>query len=262
MKHAWILLLSLAVASCSTEKKETPDYAELLKIKEAIEKGAGNTVERYGEIIGPEKLEGIETNPEFIKLRDQALTDVNSLIVDALEQGVDKDALLACIREKGADSEDCKRYVEQVKETTTPRLKQYRTELRKFIVNHLNRNSNLPKNAEDCKIVRTGTFWQLVDGDTVRINRDEEFEVENLGPAVRKQSVMWINDCMYRLQLLAEGTTAPSASPRDFPDDCFIEIVRVTNDHYVYKIFDTVNGEPGDLTDMGKVFRNKPRTFR
>lgn len=262
MKHAWILLLSLAVASCSTEKKETPDYAELLKIKEAIEKGAGNTMERYADIVGPEKLQGIESNPEFIKLRDQALTDVNNLIVDALEQGVDKDALLACIREKGADSEDCKHYVEQVKATTTPRLEQYRTELRKFIVNHLDRNSNLPKNAEACKIVRTGNFWQLVDGDTVRINRDEEFEVENLGPAVRKQSVMWINDCMYRLQLLAEGTTAPSASPRDFPDDCFIEIVRVTDDHYVYKIFDAVNGEPGDLTDMGKVFRNKPRTFR
>lgn len=254
-------LLIVVIAGCSTRKKETADYAELLKIKEAIEKGAGNTLKRYADIIGTEKLEGIESNPEFIKLRDQALADVNNLIVDALERGVDKEALLTCIRENGADSETCKEYVEKIKTTTSPRVQQYRTELRKFIVGHLDRNNHLPKNAGECKLVRTGNFWQLVNGDTIHISREETEEVERLGSNTRKESVTWINDCTYRLQLLREGAASVS-NPREFPDDCFIEIVRVTDDHYVYKIFDSTNGEPGDLTDMGKVFRGMGRTFR
>lgn len=252
MKKTLSLLLVATVVACSPEKKETTDYADLLKIKEAIEKGTGNTIQRYAEIIGQEKLEGIETNLEFIQLRDDALADVNDLVVQALEGGGDKDAILNCIKENGADSEACRQFVEQMQTTTSPRVKQYNTELGKFLANHVHKNNHLPKADVSCKTIQTGKFWQLVNGDTIRISRDDSFEIEELNKVVRREKLTWINDCTYRLELVAEGTE--QANLRDYPDDCIIEIIRVTGDHYIYKIFESVNGAQGDLTDIGKVY--------
>lgn len=252
MKKIIGLLLIVALAGCSAEKKETPDYAELLKIKDALEKGAGNTLNRYAEIIGPEKLEGIESNPEFIRLRDDALADVNDLIVLSLEEGVDKDEILTCIRKNGADSEACKQYVEPLQSNASPRIKQYNTELGKFIANHLDKKSHLPKGEGSCKSIHTGKFWQVINGDTIRITRDDAFEVEELNEVVRKEQVTWINECTYRIQLIREGTE--QANLRDFPDDCIIEIIRIAGDHYIYKIYESANGVAGDLADIGKVY--------
>lgn len=252
MKRIAIVLLIAALGGCSTEKKETPDYAELLKIKDALEKGTGNTLNRYTEIIGPEKLEGIESNPEFIRLRDDALADVNDLIVLSLEEGVDKDEILECIKKNGADSEACRQYVEPLQTNASPRLKQYNTELGKFIANHLDKKSHLPKGEGSCKAVRTGTFWQIINGDTIRITRDDTFEIEEMDKVIRKEQVTWINECTYRIQLIPQGTE--QANLRDFPDDCIIEIIRVTSDHYIYKIYESANGVAGDLADIGKVY--------
>jgi len=131
-------------------------------------------------------------------------------------------------------------------------MKQYNSELGKFIANHLDKKSHLPKAEGNCKAVHTGKFWQIINRDTIRISRDETTELEELNSVVRKEQVTWINECMYRLQLLAEGSE--DLKMRDFPDDCFIEIIRVTEDHYIYKIFESNQGAPGELADIGKVY--------
>src|SRR5262245_33972108 len=128
MKKYVTLLLVVSLAACSSEKKEAFDYAKLLKVKEAIERGSGNAIQRYGEMIGPEKLANIENDPRFIEIKNQALADLNGLIEEALEKGVDKEALITCIRENGADSPVCARYVEEVRSNTSPRLEQFDAE--------------------------------------------------------------------------------------------------------------------------------------
>lgn len=255
MKKSIALLFVIGIVGCSTQPKET-DYADLLQIKAEIERGSGDAVKRYGEIVGADKLAEIELNPDFINLKNQAIADLNTLIVETLEEGADKDAVVACIKENGADSEACREYVEQVRATTSPRLKQYNTELGKFIANHLDKKSHLPKGEGSCGVVHTGKFWQLIKGDTIRINRDEALEVEELNSNIRRERVTWLNDCTYRLELLAEGTE--QANLREFPDDCVIEIIRVTTDHYIYKIFESVEGQPGELVDIGKVYFAAP----
>ncbi len=261
MKTTIALLLILAMTACGPAQKETLDYADLLKIKQAIERGSGNAIKKYGDIIGPEKLADIESNPQFIEIKNQALADLNGLIEEALEKGGDKEALVACIRENGADSPQCAAYVQGVRTTTSPRLLQYNADLKKFLVNHLDKNSHLPKISDKCKTVHTGVFQEFVEGDTVVISRDESSEVEKFRGEVRVEKITWVNDCTYRLQVVSaeKGGDAEKVTG-DFPDDCFIEIIKVTDDYYAFKIFDVVNGEIGDLVDVGKVYRiNKGR---
>lgn len=256
-----IVAIPIAIGTrCSTDKKEL-DYAKLLKVKEAIERGSGNAIKKYGDIIGPEKLADIESNPEFIEIKNQALADLNGLIEEALEKGVDKEALVACIRENGADSPVCAKFVEEVRTNTSPRLQQYNADLKKFLANHLDKNSNLPKISDKCKTVHTGIFQEFVEGDTVVISRDESSEVEKYRGEMRVEKITWVNDCTYRLQVVsAETGGAAEKVSADFPDDCFIEIIKVTDDYYAFKIFEAVNGEMGDLVDIGKMYRvNKGR---
>lgn len=259
MKNRIALLLILAIVGCSPEKKETPDYAELLKIKDAMERGSGDAIKRYGEIIGEDKLANIESDPQFIELKDQALADLNSLIVEALDQGADKDAVVACIKENGADSPACAQYVEQVKTSTAPRLRQYDTDLTKFLAKHADKNNHLPKSAENCQKVHNGIFQMIIEGDTMLISRDENSQIEQFRGDVRTEKITWVNDCTYRLELVKEEEDPfiHLVGPGGFLNDTFIEIIRVTDDYYMYKIFNSVDGQEGDLVDIGKVYMNK-----
>lgn len=258
MKHAWILLLSLAVASCSTEKKETANYAEMLKVKEAIEHGSGNAIQRYEEMVGTSAVENIETDPAFVALKEEALADVNNLIVEALENNGDKQAILDCIRKNGADSPECAEQVQAIRQSATPRVQQFRAELNKFLANHLDKKNHLPKNVADCQKVHIGIFQLLLEGDTMLISRDDNSQIEQFRGEKRREDVAWINDCTYHLTLVdgkSDGTRF--AGPGGYLNDSFIEIVHVSDDHYLYKLFDSVDGQEGELLDIGKVFVKK-----
>lgn len=259
MKKPIVLLLVAIMVGCSTEKKETLDYAKLLKVKEAIERGSGNAIKRYEDMIGTPQLARIETDPQFIELKNQALADLNDLIVAALEKGVDKDALVECIRQNGADSPECTQYVQSVRSSTMPRLKQFDADLGKFIANHLDKNSHLPKDAGNCKSIHMGVFQLLIEGDTMLISRDKDTQLEQFRGDFRKEKVTWISDCIYRLELIKEeaDTTHIMQGPGGFLNDSFIEIIRVTDEYYMYKIFDSINGEEGELVDIGKVYLNR-----
>lgn len=259
MKKTIALLLIVAVTGCSTEKKETLDYAKLLKIKEAIERGSGNAIQRYGEIIGPEKLANIESNPEFIDIKNQALADLNGLIEEALEAGVDKEALVACIKENGADSPICARFVEDVKSKASPRLEQYDADLNKFLANHLEKNKHLQKVAGNCKAIHSGVFQMFIEGDTMLISRDEASQIEQFRGDVRKEKITWIDDCTYRLELIKEEQDPDIhlVGPGGFLNDSFVEIIHVTDAYYTYKIFSSVDGKAGELVDIGKVYLTK-----
>lgn len=259
MKKLLVLVCIAAVVGCNTGKKETVDFAELLKVKESIEKGSGNAIRRYEEIIDSSLLTGIEVDPKFIALKNQALADLNDLITQALEKGVDKDALLDCIRNNGADSPVCEQYVQPVWSNTSPRLKQFDTDLGKFIANHLDKNSHLPKAAGNCSAIHMGVFQLVIEGDTMLISREKDSQIEQFRGEARKEKVTWINDCTYHLQLVqAESdTTRQLAGPIGFLDDSFIEIIKVTDDYYLYKIFDSANDQEGELMDIGKAFVKK-----
>lgn len=271
MKKLAALFLIAAFVGCNTEKKETVDYAELLKIKESIEKGSGYAIRRYQEMIDGSQLENIEADPKFIELKNQALADVNDLIAQALENGVDKDELVDCIKKNGADSPSCEQYVQQVKTNTSPRMKQFDADLGKFIANHLNENNHLPKlsGKSDCNAIHNGSFQVVIEADTMTISRDQNFQIEQFRGDTRKQKVTWINDCTYRLELIKEESqTSEESKASDesltidkdaggFLEDSFVEIIRVTGDYYMYKIFDTANDEVGQLVDVGKVYITK-----
>jgi hypothetical protein len=245
---------------CSGEKKEeTLDYAKLLKIKEAIERGSGNAIQRYGEMIGPEKLANIESNPEFIEIKNQALADLNGLIEEALNAGVDKEALVACIKENGADSPICARYVEDVRSKASPRLEQYDADLKKFLANHADKNKHLPKVAGNCKAVHSGIFQLFIEGDTMLISRDENIQIEQFRGDVRKEKITWVSDCTYRIELIKEekDPDVHLVGPGGFLDDSFVEIIHVTEEYYMYKIFSSVDGKAGELIDIGKVYLTK-----
>lgn len=265
MKKAIVLLLTFAIpiaigTGCSNEKKEeTLDYAKLLKIKEAIERGSGNAIQRYGEIIGPEKLANIESNPEFIDIKNQALADLNGLIEEALEAGVDKEALVACIKENGADSPICARYVEDVRSKASPRLEQFDADLNKFLANHLDKNKHLQKMAGNCKAIHRGIFQLFIEGDTMMISRDETTQIEQFRGDVRKEKITWIDDCTYRIELINEeqDPDVHLVGPGGFLNDSFVEIIHVTDEYYTYKIFSSIDGKAGELVDIGKVFLTK-----
>ncbi len=254
MKKLPVLLLSLAVAGCSTEKKENPDYASLLKVKESIERGSGNAIRRYEEIVGSSHLEDIDTDPAFVALKEQALADVNGLIIQALENNVDKQTILDCIRQHGADSPECTVHVQQLRVSASPRLEQYEAELSKFLANHVDKKSHLPKEAVNCQSVHIGIFQVLLEGDTMLISRDNDTQVELFRGEVRKEKVTWIDDCTYRLVVIREQSDSTRfQGPGGYIDDSFIEIIRVADDHYLYKLFDSVDNAEGDLLDIGKV---------
>jgi hypothetical protein len=259
MKKLIALLCIVTVVACNTEKKESLDYVKLLKVKEAIEKGSGNAVKRYEDMLGANHLENIEANPEFIDLKNQALTDVNNLIVEALENGVDKQALLDCIKANGADSPQCEEFVKPVRSNAMPRLQQFDAELGKFIANHLDKNSHLPKVEGNCNAIHMGVFQLLIEGDTMLISRDKDTQIEQFRGDVRREKVTWINDCTYHLELIKEevDSTQLLVGPGGFLNDSFIEIIRVTDEYYMYKIFDSASGEEGELVDIGKVYFNK-----
>ncbi len=259
MKKAIVLLLIVAITGCSNEKKEALDYAKLLKVKEAIERGSGNAIDRYGKMIGPEKLANVESDPAYIEIKNQALADLNGLIEQALEKGVDKEALVACIRENGADSPLCARFVEEVRSSTAPRLDQYEADLKKFLANHLDKKNHLPKVDGNCKAIHSGIFQEFIEGDTMLISRDATTQIEQFRGDVRKEKVTWINDCTYHLELISEEAdpVVKLVGPGGFLNDSFIEIIRVTDEYYMYKIFDSANGEPGELVDVGKVYLTK-----
>ena len=259
MKKLLALLLITTMVGCSSEKKESIEYMKLLKVKEAIERGSGDAVKRYEDMVGDSHLDNIEANPEFIELKNQALSDLNNLIVEALERGIDKEALLDCIRNKGADSPECAQYVQTVKANTTPRLKQFDADLGKFLANHLDKNSHLPKDAGNCNAIHIGVFQLLIEGDTMLISRDKETQIEQFRGDVRKEKVTWVNDCTYHLELVQEeaDTTVMLQGPAGFLNDSYIEIIRVTPEYYMYKIFDSANGQEGELVDIGKVYFNK-----
>ena len=259
MKKLLALLLIATMVGCSSEKKESLEYMKLLKVKEAIEKGSGNAVKRYGDMIGSDRLKNIEDDPKFIELKNQALADLNNLIVEALENGGDKQALIDCIKENGADSPQCEQFVKPVRSNTTPRLKQFDADLTKFIANHLEKNSHLPKDAGNCNAIHKGVFQLIIEGDTLLISRDKDIQLEQFRGDFRKEKVTWINDCTYHLELVKEemDSTNHFQSQIGFLNDSFIEIIRVTDEYYMYKIFDSVNGEEGELVDVGKVYFSK-----
>lgn len=255
MKKLIVMLLVAAIAGCSTEKKESTDYADLLQVKASIERGSGNALKRYGDLVGSDKLAEIESHPEFIQLKDQALADLNNLIVAALEQGADKDAVVACIKEKGADSPECAQFVSQVQESAAPRLRQYDAELGKFLAKHADKNNHIPKAAADCKKVHSGIFRVLIEEDTMLISRDETTQIEQFRGDVRKEKITWVDDCTYRLELVEEEQDPfiHLVGPGSFLNDTFIEIVHVSDEGYMYKIFSSVDGQEGELVDIGKV---------
>lgn len=256
MKNLIALLMILAVAACGPAKKETPNYAELLKIKESIERGSGNAIKRYGEIIGADKVAEIQANPQFIELQNQALADVNNLIVQALDQGVDKEALLACIHEHGADSPECAQYLEVVKSSTSPRLRQYDADLGKYFAQHAVKDNALSTSPSNCKKVHTGIFRVLIEGDTMLISRDENSQIEQFRGDVRTEKITWVDDCTYRLELEKEEQDPfiHLTGPGGFLNDTFIEIIHVADNSYMYKIFSSVEGQEGELVDIGKAY--------
>jgi hypothetical protein len=259
MKKTIALLLIVGMSGCSNEKKETLDYAKLLKIKEAIERGSGNAIQQYGEMIGPENLANIESDPKFIEIKNQALADLNGLIEEALEKGVDKEALVACIHENGADSPICARYVEEVRSNTSPRLEQFHAEVKKFLANHADKNQHLPKVKGNCKAVHSGIFQLFIEGDTMLISRDETSQIEQFRGDVRKEKITWIDDCTYHLELVKEeqDPDVHLVGPGGFLNDGFVEIIHVTEEYYMYKIFEAVDGKEGELVDIGKVYFTK-----
>ncbi len=258
MKKLLVLLCISAVLGCSTEKKETIDFAELLKVRESIEKGSGKAILQYEEILDSSLLSNIAVDPKFIALKNQAVADLNDLIAQALEQGVDRQTLIDCIKENGADSPECEQFVQQVKSNTSPRMKQFDADLGKFIANHLNENSHLPKATGNCRVLHDGSFKLLQDGDTLSITRTEGFQVEQFRGDRRKEKITWINDCTYRIELIKEESQiADLQGVSEFLDDSFVEIIRVGEDYYVYKLFNTVDNQEGELVDIGKVYINK-----
>lgn len=258
MKKVQLLLFTLAIAGCSTEKKESVNYADLLKVKESIERGSGNAIKKYQEIVGGDHLQNIETDPAFIALKDQAIADVNNLIIAALETNTDKQAILDCIKQNGADSPECAQQVEQLKSSASPRLEKYDAELRKFIANHLDKKSNLPKEASNCNRLHIGIFQVLVEGDTMLISRDNDTQIEQFRGEVRKEKVTWLSDCTYHLVLIKEQSdTTKFQGPGGYLDDSIVEIIHVADDHYLYKLFNSVNNQEGELLDIGKVFVKK-----
>jgi len=259
MKQSILLLLIVLITlgtGCGPEKNESTNYAELLKIKEAIERGSGNAIKRYGDLIGADKAVAAQSDPQFIELQQQAIADVNNLIIQALEQGVDKDALLACIRDNGADSPACAQYLESVKTTTSPRVKQYDADLGKFLAKHAEKNQHLPKTNVSCAGVHSGIFQVFIEGDTMLISRDEKSQIEQFRGDVRTEKITWINDCTYRLQLVKEEQDPfiHLVGPGSFLDDTIIEIIHVSDEYYMYKIFSSVEGQEGELVDIGKVY--------
>jgi len=258
MKKTWILLLSLAVAGCSTEKKETENYAEMLKVKEAIEHGSGDAIQRYQEMIGGDVLGNIEEDPAFVALKEDALADVNSLIIEALENNANSQAILDCIKQHGADSPECAQQVQAIRQKTSPRMEKFEAELNKFIANRLDKKNHLPKDAGNCRQVHIGIFQVLLEGDTMLISRDDKTQIELFRGEERKEQVSWINDCTYHLTLDKEQSDSTRfVGPGGYLNDSFVEIIRVADDHYLYKLFDSVNGQEGELIDIGKVFVRK-----
>jgi hypothetical protein len=258
MKKLPVLLIVLTIASCSTGKKESPDYADLLKIKEYIERGSGNAIRRYEEIAGPGHLADISTDPAFIALKEKALADVNNLIIQALENDEEKLAVLDCIRQFGADSPECAAHVTHVRSSTAPRLRQFDAEVSKFLVNRLDKVGGFSKETLNCQNVRIGIFQVIVEGDTMLISRDDDTQVELFRGEIRKEKVTWIDDCTYRLVVMREQSDSTRfQGPGGYIDDSFVEIIRVADDHYVYKLFDAIDNEEGELLDIGKVYVKK-----
>lgn len=258
MKKHTALLSLLILFGCGAENKESLDYVKLLKIKEAIERGSGNAIQRYQDMIGSSQLQNIESDPQFIQLKNEALEDLNNLIVKALENGVDTEALVECIKINGADSPKCSELVKQVRTNTVPRLQKFDADLSKFIANHLDKNSHLPTPTGDCSAVRIGIFQLLIEGDTMLISRDKDTQIEQFRGEMRKEKVTWINDCEYHLELIKDQSDSTMLKgPGGYLDDSFVEIIRVTDEYYMYKIFDVVNKEEGELVDVGKVFLKK-----
>lgn len=257
MKKWTALVLLALLVGCGAEKKETPNYAEMLKIKDAIEHGSGNAIKKYSDLIGADKLANIESDPEFAKLKDQAMADLNSLIVEALEEGVDKEAVVACIRENGADSPLCAEYIQHVQKSTTPRVRQYDTDLGKFLAKRA--DDHLPKETSHCQKIHSGIFQMIIEGDTMLISRDENSQIEQFRGDVRTEKVTWVDDCTYRLQLVKEEEDPfiHLVGPGGFLNDTFIEVVKVTDDYYMYKIFSAFQGQEGELVDIGKVYFTK-----
>lgn len=254
MKNLIVVLLLVGMAGCGAEKKET-DYAELLQIKAALEHGSGSALQRYGQIVGKDKLAEIESHPEFIELKNQAMADLNNMVIVVLEQGGDKEAVVQCIKENGADSPICAQYIEQVQNSTNGRLRQFDTDLGKFLARHADKNNHIPKAAANCNAVHSGVFQMIIEGDTMLISRDETTQIEQFRGDVRKEKITWVNDCTYHLELVQEEKDPfiHLVGPGGFLDDTFIEIVKVSDDGYLYKIFSSAEGQEGELVDIGKV---------
>src|SRR5690606_2056646 len=179
------------------------------------------------------------------------------LIQNSLEKGVNKDELIKCIKENKTKNKSCNDYVQSVMDNIIPTLQEFGLDLGSLIVNELQDNNELPKinNPLDCKAVQQGTFNGLIGEDKLSVTRSSDIQTEILGPTFRQFKLTWINDCTYELNDKSSSANSINQDGHELLTKSLVEIIKVTNEYYLYKVYKVNDNGTRYLKDLGKLYR-------
>lgn len=260
-RHLTILIIVLF--SCGTKKNGNAQETDLLKlfqIHQMIESGTEHTLTSYKEILGiPSSLtlDNFNTNKKFKDLKEKYLKQVERRIMESIDTGVNKDELIKCIKENKTKNKTCNDYIQVIMDNIIPTLQNFGSDLGTLIVNELQDNNELPKvtNSIDCKAVQQGAFNGLIGEDKLSVTRSSDIQTEIIGSTIRQFRLTWTNDCTYELTEKNLATNLTNHDGHEIITNSVIEIIKVTDEYYLYKLYKKGDNETRQLKDIGKLYR-------